>query len=168
MTYVCPHCIHPFTTQNAFARYFSECSKHHERQHLKFPSKQNDKLFWKSRAKTQLYQFVLNCDFEAILVPVESEKLAGAMHVVSEHVPFSFCLYTVCNFKDEGDSDFTRYMQLKPVLNLGPNTIDSFYNYLNSEWKRISCKMGRNAANNVTTISHRAGSLQSDYTVLSL
>ena len=145
MTYVCPHCIHPFTTQNAFARYFSECSKHHERQHLKFPSKQNDKLFWKSRAKTQLYQFVLNCDFEAILVPVESEKLAGAMHVVSEHVPFSFCLYTVCNFKDEGDSDFTRYAT-GPFLYSGPNTIDAFNVHLNSERRRISYILGRNIA----------------------
>jgi len=70
--FVCPHCVHPFTSRTAFRRHFPDCSKH-ERQHLEFPEEKHEKLFWKARAKTQMYPFVIYADFESCLIPVNNE-----------------------------------------------------------------------------------------------
>jgi len=98
--FVCPHCVHPFTTRVAFRRHFLDCSKH-ERQHLKFPDEKHEKLFWKAHAKTQMYPFVIYADFESCLIPVNNEQVAGTTHAVTEHIPFGFCAYTVCKFKEK-------------------------------------------------------------------
>ena len=86
--YVCPHCVHPFSTKQAFDNHYPDCSKHLY-QVTRFPNPENEEniLRWKSREKTERVPFVIYADFESCLVPADG--------VVDEHVPSGFCAYTV-------------------------------------------------------------------------
>ena len=53
-TFVCAHCIHPFTNQQAFEKHFTDCSKQIP-QKIEYPKEYEAQLFWKARAKTELY-----------------------------------------------------------------------------------------------------------------
>jgi hypothetical protein len=70
--YVCPLCVHPFSNSDAFERHLPDCSKH-QRQKVKFPDDDDLILKWKSRGKTQMCPFVIYCDFESVLKPVERQ-----------------------------------------------------------------------------------------------
>ena len=84
---------------------------------MNFPDEKHDKIFWKSRAKTEKYPFVIYADFESCLVPVNTERAEGVTQVISEHIPSGFCTYTVCNFGD---------YNTEPVLYSGPDTMNVF------------------------------------------
>jgi len=42
-SFVCPHCVHKFTTEEAFTRHFADCSKH-IRQQVVFPEPDKETL----------------------------------------------------------------------------------------------------------------------------
>jgi hypothetical protein len=128
ITFVCPHCIHPFTNEHAFDNHFDDCSKHIH-QKILYPSDEEKFLFWKSRSKTELYKFCIYADFESYL----DEKVEG--NVLNEHEPSGFCIYTVSS-----DEEF----QLPPILYSGEDVMERFFDALLAEQRRISCILGVN------------------------
>ena len=108
-SFVCPHCSHPFTREEAFTKHFPDCSRH-VRQIVNFPDEQHDTLFWKSRAKTEFFPYVIYADFESILAPRDG--------VINEHLPCGFCLYVV---------NRDRVEHFEPILYSGPDTMDVFF-----------------------------------------
>jgi hypothetical protein len=129
--FICPHCIHPYTTEESFNRHLPECSQH-KRQKVSLPKKDEKWLFWKSENKTEYCPYVIYADFESYLSPVQQ---GGGKGVVNEHIPSGFCCYTVSR-----DEEFCS----KPVLYSGPNCMDVFFDHLLSEQRRISCILGVN------------------------
>jgi hypothetical protein len=89
--YVCPHCVHPFCSQQSFSNHFTDCVKH-VYQTTRYPRPESEEctLTWKSRGKTERVPFVIHADFESCLVPVNDKPT-----VVDEHVPSDFCAYNV-------------------------------------------------------------------------
>jgi len=89
---------------------------------------------------------VIYADFESCLVYiVGEEEVNGKTHATTEHVPSGFCAYTVCNFAEVGNADYSRYYT-KAVLYSGPDAISAFNDHVNSERRRISCLLGKNVA----------------------
>jgi hypothetical protein len=137
-TYVCPHCVRPFSTENAFNRHFPDCSKHC-RQKIVFPGEDDEKedkfLTWKSYNKTEMSEFIIYADFESCLKPVEKhDKMTGKSYVVNEHVPAAFCAYTVSKFA---------LHRTNPVVYVGEDCMDKFFDYLLTEQRRIACILGQ-------------------------
>jgi hypothetical protein len=124
-TYVCPHCVHPFSSTQAFDNHFPDCSKH-VYQVTRYPDPESEESIvkWKSREKTERVPFVIYADFESCLVP-ESGKIG----VMEEHVPSGFCAYTV-----SVDPEF----ETEPVLYSGRDCMDVFYDHLANEQGRIA------------------------------
>ena len=46
--YICPHCIHPFWSEQSFMNHFTDCAKHNY-QVTKYPTPDKSILKWKSR-----------------------------------------------------------------------------------------------------------------------
>ena len=94
-TYVCPHCIIPFTYEHTFNSHFPDCSRQ-IRQKVVLPEPGKNILEWKSRGKTELARFIIYCDFEAYLEPVpHKDSDSSKTTVIDEHKPRGFCAYTV-------------------------------------------------------------------------
>jgi hypothetical protein len=122
--FVCPHCVHPFTSKKAFDNHFDDCAKH-KYQVTRYPKEytQESILMWRSREKTERLPFVIYADFESCLVPVQNRS-----NVVDEHVPSGFCAYTVST-----DAEF----ETEPFLYSGPDCMEVFYEHLAQEQARI-------------------------------
>jgi hypothetical protein len=129
VAYVCPHCVHPFTSARAFADHFPDCSKHVYQRTI-YPEPQSDKSIvkWKSREKTERVPFDIYADFESCLVPVH-----GDSGVLGEHIPSEFCVFTV-----PADPEF----ETGPVTYSGRDCITVFYDHLASEQRRIASILG--------------------------
>jgi hypothetical protein len=127
--------VHCFSSKKSFDNHFPACSKH-QRQIVKFPDIEKGKniLSWRSRSKTELYPFVIYCDFEAYLQPVES-NLTSKTQAVSEHIASGFCCYCV--------STEARY-QNAPFLYSGEDCMEIFFDHLCVEQQRISCILATN------------------------
>jgi len=80
----------------------------------------------------------LYADFESCLIPVNNEHFAGTTHAVR-----FLCVYTVCNFKEKNDTDFSRYTT-EPVLYSRPDAMSVFYYHINTERRRILRRLGKN------------------------
>ncbi len=52
--FVCPHCIHPCSTEERFNRHLPDCSKF-KRQVVLLPDEDKNELYWKSYCKTGVY-----------------------------------------------------------------------------------------------------------------
>ena len=67
--FVCPQCVHPFTTKQAFTNHFEDCAKY-KCQITRYPKPDESRpiLSWKSREKTERLPFVIYADFESCLV----------------------------------------------------------------------------------------------------
>jgi uncharacterized C2H2 Zn-finger protein len=122
--FVCPHCVHLFTSKKAFDNHFDDCAKH-KYQVTRYPKEytQESILMWRSREKTERLPFVIYADFESCLVPVQDRS-----NVIDEHVPSGFCAYTVST-----DSEF----ETEPFLYSGPDCMEVFYEHLAQEQARI-------------------------------
>jgi hypothetical protein len=123
--YVCPHCVHPFSSTQAFDSHFPDCSKH-VYQVTRYPDPESEESIvkWKSRDKTERVPFVIYADFASCLVP-ESGKIG----VMEEHFPSEFCAYTM-----SVDPEF----ETEPVLHSGRDCMDVFYDHLANEQGRIA------------------------------
>jgi hypothetical protein len=130
---VCPHCVHPFWSQQSFSNHFTDCAKHvYQRTRYPRPESEECTLTWKSRGKTERVPFVIYADFESCLVSVNDKPT-----VVDEHVPSGFCAYTVAC-----DPEF----QTEPLVYSGPDCMDVFYDHLAKEQQRIIDIIKRNMA----------------------
>ena len=125
--YVCPHCAHPFSTEQVFLNHYPDCSQHRY-QITNYPDETDKMLKWQSREKTERMPFVVYIDFESCLLPVDG----GA---VDEHVPSGFCAYTV-----SVDSEF----ETEPVLYSGVDCMNQFYDHLAKEQERIESILNLN------------------------
>jgi hypothetical protein len=125
VAYVCPHCVHPFTSARAFDDHFPDCSKHVYQRTI-YPEPQSDESIvkWKSREKTERVPFVIYADFESCLVPVHDDS--GGL---DEHIPSGFCAYTVST-----DPEF----ETEPMTYSGRDCMKAFYDHLASEQHRIA------------------------------
>jgi hypothetical protein len=121
--YVCLHCIHPFTVNRAFENHLDDCAKH-KYQVTRYPKEysQESIVMWRSRKRQQL-PFVIDADFESLLVLAQDRP-----NVVDEHVSSGFCAYTVST-----DAEF----ETEPFLYSGPDYMDVFYEHLAQEQTRI-------------------------------
>ncbi len=131
--YVCPHCIHPFKENDAFDRHFPDCTQH-KRQKIILPEEDENVLFWKSKNKTELFPFVIYADFESYLSPIDNEH-EKSTHATHEHIPSGWCCYTVSR---------DRQFQTEPTLYSGVDAMNTFFDHILDEQRRISCILGRN------------------------
>lgn len=125
--FVCPHCVHPFSNEQPFRKHLPDCAKH-VYQVTQYPSEDDNKLKWQSRAKTERVPFIIYSDFESCLVPVNDQSV-----VVSEHVPSGFCLYTVATEQE---------FETSPIVYSGRDCMNVFYDRLASEQSRIARILG--------------------------
>jgi len=65
--YPCPHCCHAYNTLISFNNHFLQCSRN-MRQADNYPDEEKNRVFWKSRSKTEKAPFVRYADFESVLV----------------------------------------------------------------------------------------------------
>jgi len=134
-TFVCPHCIRPFTYEHSFANHFPDCSRY-IRQKVDLPLPGKNILEWKSRGKTELSRFVIYCDFEAYLEPVpHTDSNTSKTVIIDEHKPSGFCAYTVSE-----DPQFPNRL----VTYSGADCMDKFFQHLLDEQIRISTIEGLN------------------------
>jgi hypothetical protein len=91
VSYVCPHCIHLFSSSSAFDNHFPDCSKHvYKVTRYSDPEWEESIVERKSREKTERVYYVIEADFESCLVPE-----SGKVGVMVKHVPSRLCAYTV-------------------------------------------------------------------------
>ena len=133
-TFVCPHCIHPFKSEEYFVNHFPDCSKHIH-QKIVYPTGDDTRLFWKARSKTELYPFVIYADFESYLEERDGEEIEGGTFVINEHKPSGYCIYTVST---------EDIYQTPPILYSGVDCMEHFSDSLLTEQRRISCILGVN------------------------
>jgi hypothetical protein len=128
-TYVCPHCVHPFTTQPAFENHLSDCSKH-VYQVTKYPDPGKNILKWQSRERTERLPFVIYADFDSCLVSIDDDS-----DIVNEHLPSGFCSYTVTS-----DPEY----ETEPFLYSGSDCMNVFFDHLANEQQRVASIRNKN------------------------
>jgi len=134
-SFVCPHCVHKFTTEEAFTRHFPDCSKR-VCQQVVFSDSGKETLEWKSRNKCELNRYIIYFDFEACLSTVDPvDPSASKTEVIDTHIPSAFCAYTVSQDREYPNSIVTFS---------GPDVMEIFFEYLMSEQIRIVCIEGKN------------------------
>lgn len=130
-TYVCPHCVHPYSNQKTFENHLPQCSQN-KRQIITFPDDDHNILKWRSKSKTEYHPFVIYCDFESSLSPVDDTSNKST-RVVNEHIPSGFCAFTY--------SQYSKH-QTPPTLYSGPDCMEVFFDHLMREQRRIAFILG--------------------------
>jgi len=67
------------------------------RQADNYPDEEKNRVFWKSRSKTEKAPFVRYADFESVLV----RSWQG--NIINTHKPSSVAVYVVSSYEDEGN-----------------------------------------------------------------
>jgi len=136
-TFVCPHCINPFTHIDNFKAHFPDCSRH-VRQQVLYPPLDKCFLQWRARGKRQLANHIIYADFESYLAPVKyTDPVTGKTVVIDEHRPSEWCAYTVSQEPD---------IPNKLMSYSGEECMPEFYKYMMEEQKRIASIEGQNIA----------------------
>jgi len=138
-SFVCDHCLHPFTVKAAFERHVTECFTHAP-QRVIYPEP-GSTLQWKSPMKTERIPFVIYCDFESFLVPGSKLK-----NVIDTHIPSGFCCHTVSIFEEYATP---------PTLYSGEEVMEHFFTHLLDERERISKILSKNEPMKPLTDSER-------------
>jgi hypothetical protein len=126
VVHICPQCVHPFTSAQAFIDYFSHSSKHFYQKTIYAQSQLGKSIVkWKSREKTERVPSVIYADFESCLIPVHDNS-----GVLDEHIPSKFCAYTI-----SANSEF----ETGPVTYSDRDCITVFYDHLANKQHRIAC-----------------------------
>jgi hypothetical protein len=133
-TLVCPHCVHPFKSEEYFVNHFPDCSKNIYQKNV-YPTGDDARLFWKARSKTELYPFVIYADFESYLEVRGGDEVEGKSNVINEHKPSGYCIYTVSTVEE---------YQNPPIIYSGVDCMEHFFDALLIEQRRISCILGVN------------------------
>ena len=134
-TYVCPHCVHRYTTLQSFNNHFPALSKRLH-QIIQFPSEDDKIVQFKPFDKTVLMDFVVYADFESILIPSdEQHRDNNVTHVINTHKVVGFCIYTVSKNPE---------FQTDPILYSGEDCIDVFFETLIEEQLRIASILSMN------------------------
>ena len=135
-SFVCPHCIHPFKSEELFVNHFPDCSQHIRQQRVVFLEEGKDILEWKSRNKTQLANHIIYFDMEAYLSPVDqSDASKGKSRVIDEHIPSGFCAYTVSQ---------SPHIPNRLVTYSRPDCMPVFFDHLMKEQTRLASIEGKN------------------------
>jgi hypothetical protein len=143
--WVCAHCSQPFSSEIVYNRHFGDCSKH-LRQKLIFPSEPDNWLFWKNRACTERYPFVIYADFECMLKPVSGDKSTEKTHVISTHVPASVCINVVSNIPAEDRMCRDSLYDIPLFVYTGEDVMEKTLDHFITLQQRLSCLLGRNVA----------------------
>jgi len=127
-SFVCDHCLHPFTVKSAFDRHVPECCAHAP-QRVVYPEP-GSTLQWNSPMKTERAPFAIYCDFESFLVPDSEIK-----NVVNTHVASGYCCHTVSKFKE---------YETAPMLYSDADVMGHFFQHLLNEHDRIFSILSKN------------------------
>ena len=123
--FVCDNCVRPYYNQEAYDRHL-DCCLLNQPVTVKLPHEGDEKpvLAFKDKQKCHPVPFVIYCDFEAFLTPVDSTT------VQERHVPSGFAAKTVCIEDDAYDSELICYS--------GDDVIEHFIRHLFNERERIN------------------------------
>jgi len=103
------------------------------RQAVNFPDEEKNRVFWKSRSKTEKAPFVFYADFESVLVP------SGQGNVFNNHAPSGIAVYVVSSYEGEGDRNI-----FEPHLYSGPGVMEKFVDHMLMIQQHVSCLLGKN------------------------
>jgi len=103
------------------------------RQAVNYPDEEKNRVFGKSRSKTEKVAFVCYADFESVLVP------SGQRNVINTHEPCGVAVYVVSSYEGEGDNKI-----IEPYLYSEPDVMGTFFDYMLSVQQHVSCLLGKN------------------------
>jgi len=136
-TYVCNHCLHPFTTKQAHDNRLSYCQSHPAQQ-VKYPDADDSVLKFKSVQKQHPVPFYLVCDFESFLTPsntVDDEEddvdtSSGRIRTIDEYKVSGFCCYRV--------TSYPQYQTPSKVYSGADDVMEVFYLHVLNEMNIIN------------------------------
>jgi len=130
-TFVCNHCLHPFSNKDTLDHHISYCQRYAP-QDVKYPDPENPKecvLEFHNKAALFRLPFYLVYDFESFLTPGEDTDAVKATNITDEH--------RVCGFACHRVSQYPEY-QTEPLVYSGPGVMDKFYDHVIHESEVIS------------------------------
>jgi len=89
-TFICNHCLHPFSNKDTLDRHVLNCQRH-PAQDVKYPNPENPKectVEFRNKAARFRLPFYLVCDFESFLTPLEQDDDVDAVkatNIIDEH-----------------------------------------------------------------------------------
>lgn len=127
-SYICDRCIHPFSKKIYYDEHLPMCSKYKPTK-INLPSGKHTTLKFRGIEKLHVVPFVIYCDFEAFLKPMQDVGNGTSIRKCESHIPSGFASLTVCSQDDSMTSPVYCYS--------GENVISNFLNYILHEKKRI-------------------------------
>ena len=129
--YYCDFCLHGFTTSKLLETHNYLCKKQ-EPQKVKLPKEEKKFLEFKNFYKQDKIKFVIYCDFESILKPIQGCKpdpsFNSSTTTTHIHEPCAFSYYVCSSIKE---------YEKPPVVYRGENVVETFINCMLEEEDRI-------------------------------
>ena len=127
-SFVCTYCLLSFSKEILLKKHEDLCSKH-PAQKVIYPTSGDNILKFKNFGNSLKVPFTIYADFETLVIPNEDLKKT------KKHIPSAVSCLTVSAFPE-----FNREI----FIYTGPDVLEKFFEYLDSERKRIDGILGKN------------------------